>query len=117
MIEKRKFLPIFVLQFIPIILYPLNLFGGGFAIVGFVGLLFFLLGYGIWRGRIWGLVMSVFIQGLNIVIRMMMFFPHSQMADGSLDFPWIITNLVAIILSGWFLLRLERPDIRSMIVA
>lgn len=117
MIEKRNLLPIFILQFIPIILYPLDVFGGGFVVIGIIVFLFLVLGYGIWRGRSWGLVMSIFLQGFNITIRIMMFFPHSQMADGSLNFYWIITNFLAILISGWFLLRLDKPDVHSLIAA
>ena len=117
MTNKRFLLPIIFLQFIPIVLFPLETLQGGIAVIGVVILLFAVLGYGLWRGRIWGLYMSIFIQGLNIIIRIMMFFPHAVSKQGVWDITYLVINIVAMVLSGWFLLRLERPDVRSIIVA
>jgi hypothetical protein len=34
-----------------------------------------------------------------------------------LDIPYVVLGVASILLSGWFLLRLDRPDVRSTIVA
>jgi hypothetical protein len=115
MTNKRFLLPIILLQFIPIILFPLKTLQSGIAVIGVVILLFALLGYGLWRGRKWGLYMSIFIQGLNIIIRMMMFFPHAVSKQGVWDFTYMLITIVSMLLSGWFLLRLERPDVQSVV--
>jgi uncharacterized membrane protein (DUF2068 family) len=115
MTNKRFLLPIILLQFIPIVLFPLETLQSGITVVGVVILLFALLGYGLWRGRTWGLYMSIFIQGLNIIIRIMMFFPHVVSEQGVWDITYLVINIVAMSLSGWFLLRLDRPDVHSII--
>lgn len=115
MTKKRFILPIIFLQFLPIILYPLEILQSGFIAIGGVFLLFLFLGYGIWRGRIWGLVMSIFLQGFNIVIRMMMFFAHAVSEEGVWDITYASISLLAMIISGWFLIRLDKPDVHSLI--
>jgi len=115
MTNKSFLLPIILLQFIPIVLFPLETLQSGITVVGVVILLFALLGYGLWRGRTWGLHMSIFIQGLNIIIRMMMFFPNVVSELGVWDITYFVINILAMSLSGWFLLRLDRPDVHSII--
>lgn len=115
MTNKSFLLPIILLQFIPIVLFPLETLQSGITVIGVVILLFTLLGYGLWRGRTWGLHMSIFIQGLNIIIRIMMFFPNVVSKQGVWDITYFVINIVAMLLSGWFLLRLDRPDVHSII--
>jgi hypothetical protein len=82
-----------------------------------VVLVFFILGIGMWRGRSWALTLSIFIQGVNVIVRLMMLFSNAVNKTGVVNLPFILTSLLAIIISGWLLLRLDRPDIRSLITA
>ena len=50
----------------------------------------------------------------------MMFFSHAVTLQGGqriTDVAWIVTAVLAIAMSTWFLLRLDRPDVRQMITA
>lgn len=115
--QKRFLLPLILLQIIPIIIFPLETITAGISIFGFIALLFALLGFGIWRGRAWALTMSIFLQGFNIIIRMMMLFPHAIRDDGrGWDIPYICMAIISMAISGWFLIRLDKPDVRSLIV-
>lgn len=114
--ERRVLLAIILLQFVPILLYPPKTLMGGLGAVGAVLLFFALLGYGLWRGRGWALTMSIFLQGLNIIIRFMMFYPYAKSAEGVWNTELILFTAAAVIMSGWILLRLDKPDIRSLIV-
>jgi hypothetical protein len=111
----KKILLIIVLQIIPLLLFPPAMLASGWAAILVMVVIYIGLGYFLVKGRIWALSMSIFLQGLNIVVRIMMLFPNS-IRIGVMDWPYIITSLAAIILSGWFLLRLDRPDIRSLII-
>ncbi|MFZ5807771.1 MAG: hypothetical protein ACOY16_00665 [Chloroflexota bacterium] len=115
--ERRILLAILLLQCIPILLYPPKTLMSGLGVIGVVLLFFALLGYGLWRGRGWALTMSIFLQGLNIIIRAMMFFPFAKSAEGVWNVELIVFTLVAVAASGWILLRLDKPDIRSLIVS
>jgi hypothetical protein len=114
--QQKKILPIIVLQIIPLLLFPFNFLVSGWWAILFMIVIFVLLGIALLRGKLWALTMSIFLQGINAVIRIMMFFPNAQnIADGSLNWPFVITSTLSIILSIWFLLRLDKPDIRSTI--
>ena len=114
--QQKKILPIIVLQIIPLLLFPLNFLVSGWWAVLFMIVIFVLLGIALIRGKLWALTMSIFLQGINAVIRIMMFLPNAQnIATGSLNLPFIITSTLSIILSVWFLLRLDKSDIRSTI--
>jgi hypothetical protein len=47
----------------------------------------------------------------------MMLFPNAVSKDGVWDIALIVLFLVSIIISGWLMVRLDRPDVRSMIVS
>ncbi len=114
--QQKKILPIIVLQIIPLLLFPVDYFASGWWAILFMIVIFVLLGIALIRGRLWALTMSIFLQGINAVIRMMMLLPNAQnIATGALNWPFVITSTLSIILSIWFLLRLDKPDIRSTI--
>ena len=116
--HKKFVIPIIIFQILPIIIFPLETITAGISMFGIVALLFALLGFGIWRGRAWALTMSIFIQGLNIIVRMMMLFPHAMRVDGTgWDITYIVTAVISMGISGWFLIRLDKPDVRALIVS
>jgi hypothetical protein len=120
MSKQLKLALIFFLQFIPIILYPPATLKGGLVVIlvvvaGMLAMSYFLL-----RGRSWALKMSIFLQGFNVIIRLMMGFAHAMKPEnlgGGADVPLIITSILGIIISAWFLLRLDQPDVHATIVA
>jgi hypothetical protein len=106
-----------ILQFIPTLLFPPEtLFSAKITILVLPVLLFALLGWGLVRRRPWALTLSIFVQGFNIIIRVMMLLPRI-VVKGQVDFPWIIASLLAVIVSGVFLLLLEKPDVQIAITA
>lgn len=115
--EYSRFLPVLIFQAVPLILFPPNLLQQGLIAVGVVVLIFVGLGYAILRRRLWALTLSIMLQGLNIVVRMMMFFPNSVSTGGNWDLSYVLTNVLAIVLSSWFLLRLDRADFQAMVQA
>jgi hypothetical protein len=63
-------------------------------------------------GRSLALTLSIFIQGLNVIIRLMMFFSQAKPENGPWDVPYIIASLVGIALSTYLMFRLDRGDVR-----
>lgn len=115
--QKKFLIPIILLQIIPIIIFPLETITAGISLFGIVFLIYALLGFGLWRGRNWALTMSIFLQGFNIIIRMMMLFPHAVNIENSRwDVSYVLMAIISMAISGWFLIRLDKPDIRSIIV-
>ncbi|MBM3121896.1 MAG: hypothetical protein FJZ97_06880, partial [Chloroflexi bacterium] len=77
MSPARRLAPLFFLQVIPLILYPPSLMASGAAALAVVAIAYLALGYMVLRGRSWALTLSIFSQGLNVIIRLMMFFSQA----------------------------------------
>jgi hypothetical protein len=110
----------FVLPFIAVLSYPPDIFISnptGISLLLFVAAVFFLLGVMLYRGNSRALTLSIFIQGLNVIIRIMMFFPHSVPTPGNFDWTYMVFSIIGLALSSYLLLRLDRADIRSRLVS
>jgi hypothetical protein len=53
---------------------------------------------------------------MNVIVRMMLFFPHSLPAGGSLDLGFLLTSLASMGLSTWILMRLDRPEVHAYMI-
>jgi len=120
MSNRQQLLLIYLFQIVPLLIFPLETLKTGIIIVGILVAVFALLGYGLLRGRNWALSLSITMQGFNVVIRLMMLFPNALTKVGGgyvFDLPYLALSALSIGLSLYFLLRLDRPDIRATIVA
>ena len=120
MTSSRRLAPLFFLQVIPLVLYPPALLANGAAVLAVVAVAYLGLGFLAYRGRAWALTLTIFSQGFNVIIRVMMFFSHAVVLTGDQrtpDIAWIVTAILAIVMSTWLLLRLDRPDVRQLITA
>lgn len=122
--DRKRLLLFAVIQILPLlILPPAMIFSGGgintgaIALVAALVVIYVLLGWGLMRGRSWALTMSIFLQGMNVIVRLMMLFPNAVSKQGVWDVPLLIAFLIAITLSLWMMTRLDRPDVRSMVEA
>jgi hypothetical protein len=82
--------------------------------------LFALLGVLLWQGRSLALSFSIFLQGFNVITRVMMFFSTAVTRSGSgqftVDVPYIVLSVLSIALSLWILLRLDRVDVHAQMI-
>lgn len=118
--DRKRLLTFAILQILPLLILPPSMLFGqdGFnsgAIVLVLALVFIfgLLGWGLMRGKGWAITMSIFMQGMNVIVRLMMVFPNAVSKQGVWDVPLIFLFLISIALSGWLVVRLDRPDVRA----
>ena len=118
---NRQFLwMLYFLQFIPLLFYKPETLQAALPLIVVVVGVYIVLTWALIRGRNWALTLSIFIQGMNVIVRLMMFFPHASFPPaegGGLDWLYILLNLLSIALSIWLLLRLDKPDVRATMVA
>lgn len=113
----NRILLFFVLPIIAVLLYPPQWLVSGLAILPFVLILFIGLGWLLMRGRSLALTLSIFIQGFNVIIHLMMFYPHIiDVTTSQFDFTYMITSLAGLVLSMYLMLRLDQPDVRVTMV-
>jgi zinc transporter ZupT len=63
----------------------------------------------------WPWTLLAFAQGVNIISRLMMVWPHSANQVGTdwvLNVPYIALSLISILISAFLLWYLEQPDVR-----
>ena len=107
----KKILLFFVLPFIAPLLYPPDLILGTWLAFLVAAILFGGLGILLLRGNSTALTLSIFVQGMNVIVRTMMLFPNLSV-QGHFNFVWLITSLLSIALSSYLLLRMDRTDVR-----
>ena len=129
---------LFFLQWIPLLMLPPSAFLSGapvninvapfgthllsvrltspliIAIIVIIALL--ALGLAVLRGRSWALTLSIFLQGFNVIVRLMMLMSRAVRPDGGVEVEFVISSLLAITVSWYVLYRLDRPDIRVLMV-
>jgi hypothetical protein len=112
----EKILIFFLLPMIAPLLYPPETILTGYWAIILAVILFGGLGFLLIQGRAQALTLSIFLQGLNAITRIMMFFPHATYSDGSINIAYIVTAILSIGISTFLLLRLDRVDIRTQMV-
>lgn len=106
-----------IAQFIPTLMFPPEVLASAkITVLALPILLFALLGWGLVRRRTWALTMSIFVQGFNVIVRVLMLLPR-VVTKGTLDVGWLVASILAIALSLVFLLFLEKPDVQIAITA
>ena len=112
---NNRILLIFILPTLaPLILPPQTLLSGIGAGI-FMAALLLASGYFLYRGKALALTFVLFLQGLNIIIKMMLFFSTSVSAKGVANPIFAITALLSIGLSLYLLFRLDSVEFRSQL--
>ncbi|MBC7264662.1 MAG: hypothetical protein H5T64_09980 [Chloroflexi bacterium] len=110
-----------IFQIIPLLILPPDLFRTAsvrFLILPLV--LFGLLAWGLVTYRKWARRLSIFVQGFHIIIRLLTLLPRAYIphaAGGGPNWPWILTSVAAILLSGLFLYIIDQPEIQLVFEA
>ncbi len=112
----QKALLFIILPIIAILSYSPQTLVGGLPVILVIIALMILLGVIVWRGRSLALTFAIFIQGLNVIVRIMMFFSFSIDKKGVVSYPDMAAMFLGIALSMYLLLRLDRTDIRLAMV-
>lgn len=108
---------IFLLQGLPILLYPLPMIQSAPLAFSLIFLAFAALGFLALRGRAWAFTLSIFCQGMNVIVRLMMVWPNALSDEGVLNLGFVLAMLAGIIVSTWLLFRMDRPDVRKALLA
>jgi hypothetical protein len=115
--NTRRFLFYIFLPIVALLCYPpATLLSGFIAIVSAI-VLIALLGWMAWRGRSVALTLLILSQGFNVIIRLMMFLPNSVSESGVWNPTFAVTCVAGLALSYWLMLRLDKADVRSQMVA
>lgn len=110
----RKPLLFFLLPLAALLIWPPEMLPKALPVIGMVALLLLAVAALQFRGKDGALTFAIFIQGMNIIVRVMMIFTNGFTQKGEPVWLYLLTNLAAIILSFWLVVRLDRQDIRNL---
>lgn len=86
-----------------------------------IALVALLIGFFIWRGYSLALTFGIFLQGFNVITRLMMFLSgavdRSSAGAAVVHYLFIILSVLSIGVSLWLLLRLDRNDVHGQMIA
>ena len=110
----NKILLFFLLPAVGTLVFPPSSYENqaGLVLIAIVIAMFIGIGVLLLRGNSSALTFAIFIQGLNVIVRLMMVFPGAVSKDLKVDPPYIIAMVVGIIISTYLMLRLDQSDIR-----
>lgn len=112
--QRTQLIVLLVLQVVAVILFPPTFFQQApqAAVLPPALLILFTLALVAmnngWMTPASGRTSLVFIQGINIVVRLMMFFPNLKNAAGNWDWFLLILQIVAIALSWYTITQMEK---------
>jgi hypothetical protein len=113
MTKIKKFLLYFLLPLLAVMLMPPEVLISGYIAIILLVIVFAAVALLIYRGKARALTFAIFLQGLNGIIRILMFFPNSKGETGPIDYAFMITSILSIGLSIYLLIRLDQNDVRA----
>ncbi len=116
----QRVLLFFILPLIGPLLYPPDTLLAGLPAVAAAVVVFVVIGVFLWQGRQLALTFSIFMQGFNVIVRLMTFFTTAVRLVGGkpqVDLLYIILSVLSMGLSMYVLLRLDRVDVHAQMTA
>ena len=112
--QRSKLIILLIIQIIALILYPLSFFRQApqAAVLPPALLILFSIALAAMNSgklsAIAGRSSLGFVQGINLVVRLMTFFPNLKSADGSWNWMLLVTNIASMGLSWYAITRMEK---------
>jgi hypothetical protein len=105
-----------VLQFVGPLVLPIETLRGVNPVIwAAIVVLFVALGVNLIRRRAWSRVATIFVQGFNIIVRILYLMGHSvtvEEAGPSLEAATLGISLLSILISGAILYYVDLPDVQ-----
>jgi len=107
-----------LLQFVPVLIVPPETLKGFNVAAGVaVVIVFGLLGANLLRCRSWARVATVFVQGVNIIVRLLVLVGHSVVPGETgnvLDVAMVVSMVLSMLISAVVLYYVDMPDIQAI---
>lgn len=106
------------LQVVAVLIIPPSILATISPVIwGIILLIFALLGWSLLRRKAWARTASIFVQGFNIIVRLLVFLPNAKIGtnvSSPWDFLFIATSIVSVVLSALVLYYIDQPDIQTL---
>ena len=99
-------------QVVPLLLFPWDLSVRSFVFIGILILLSALLGWALIRRKPWGRLLTIFVQGMNIIVRIITLFGNVYTPETGLRVGLLVTYLLSAVVSGFLLSYIDKPEMQ-----
>jgi hypothetical protein len=104
-------------QFVPLVLFPWDLSLQSVVVFVILLLLSAFLGWALIQRKPWGRTLTIFVQGFNIVIRIITLFGNVYRPESGLNVALLLTYLFSMVLSAVVLGYIDRPEVQLVFEA
>ena len=99
-------------QVVPLLLFPWDLSIGSFVFIAILILLAAFLGWALIQRKSWGRLLTIFVQGFNIIVRIITLFGNVYSAETGLRVGLLVTYLLSAVVSGFLLSYIDKPEVQ-----
>ena len=99
-------------QILPFLLFPWTLTLQSLIFVLILAALCGFLGWALWSHKPWGRKLTIFVQGLNIVIRLITLFGNVYTSESGFKWAMMITYVCSMVLSWLILSYIDKPEVQ-----
>jgi hypothetical protein len=108
----KRILFFLVLPVLGILSYDPKVFSGSLTLIGIVVLFIFGVGFFLWQGYSRALTFAIFMNGMNVIVRLMMTLSTAFDKQGVFYPVTTIFLLLGLVISFYLMLRLDKVDVR-----
>jgi hypothetical protein len=110
--QSRLISLVVVLQFVALVLFPWPFRVSSGVFIATLVLLSALLGWALYRRKPWGITLTIFVQGMNVIVRVITFFANVYTEGEGLDIAFLLTYIASVALSVFLLSSIDRSEVR-----
>ncbi len=112
----KKVIFFFILPVVAVLFYQPSILSSAFSLLWVVLLIFFGLGFLLWQGYSKALTFMIFLNGMNVIIRLMMLLSTAFNNLGAFNPLFTIFGFGGAAISLYLVLRLDKVDVRQYMV-
>jgi hypothetical protein len=108
--STRRIRIVALAQVVPLLLFPWDLSVRSFVFIGILILLAAFLGWALLQRKPWGRLLTIFVQGMNIIVRIITLFGNLYSPETGLNVSLLVTYVLSAVVSGILLSYIDRPE-------
>ena len=112
--QSRVITFVAISQFVPLVLFPWRFSVGTIVVIVVLIALSVFLGWSLLQRQRWGITLTIFCQGLNVIVRIITVFGNVYEVAEGVNVALLLTYVVSVILSVLLLTYIDRPEVRLL---
>jgi hypothetical protein len=99
-------------QVVPLVLFPWDLSVRSLVFIVILILLSAFLGWALLQRKPWGRILTIFVQGMNIIVRIITLFGNVYSPETGLNTALLVTYVLSAVASGFLLSTIDKPEMQ-----